>query len=534
MPVRFVSAADVCGQPRLHVVAKLLVSVERGRLRPMPQELPVADADIELALTSSSGQRIRLAGTSPAEVDGDLVHLRPGDRTRKPQLMPHVGVRVSMTSRTAAKLDLALTLRAGRALQERIELLYWGLAAVRPGEIASARAECLPRRVEIALASTDEVDVRRLREGVNAPFHLIEAGSAASAYTVQSWQTRSSLPAPSIEDDSATLEMRPLSLEPPAAPQNTAEEAKVVEPLGDLKPDEPQDLRALVEARVRAGESLDQLDLRRATLRGANLAGANLSTRDLNCADLTGANLTGADLARATLTGAKLDDATLEGADLSGAVLTGTRLVRANLQNARLSKANVRDANLDGCRCASASFEGADLTNASAREIEGPQSTWDRAKLDGASLRGARLDGSSFVRASFASADLSGAALARAKLQLAELGAASLEGAQLTGADLRQAHCHGARLCKASLRGAMASGLRADGANLEEADLGKAVLREASLIGANLRGARLDGADLRDANLCKADVSGSSRRGCKLAGTKLEGVVERDEPSQKG
>jgi uncharacterized protein YjbI with pentapeptide repeats len=84
------------------------------------------------------------------------------------------------------------------------------------------------------------------------------------------------------------------------------------------------DVRAAVEAAVKA----------RANLTGAYLSGADLTRADLTRADLTGAYLTRADLTRANLTGAYLTDANLTGANLTGAYLTDANLTGANLTGA--------------------------------------------------------------------------------------------------------------------------------------------------------------------------------------------------------
>ena len=79
------------------------------------------------------------------------------------------------------------------------------------------------------------------------------------------------------------------------------------------------------------GDSLQDVNLRRADLQGADLRGANLRRADLQGADLRGANLRRADLQGANLQGANLQGANLQGANLQGANLQGANLQGANL-----------------------------------------------------------------------------------------------------------------------------------------------------------------------------------------------------------
>lgn len=109
----------------------------------------------------------------------------------------------------------------------------------------------------------------------------------------------------------------------------------------------PKELRNL----LRAGLSVEGVDLRGADLSRLDLAGVHLEDLDLTgvClrravlegADLSGAILDHADLSGANLGNADLRDTSLVDVDLSGAVLDG-----ANLDGAR----NIRTASLARCR----------------------------------------------------------------------------------------------------------------------------------------------------------------------------------------
>lgn len=117
----------------------------------------------------------------------------------------------------------------------------------------------------------------------------------------------------------------------------------------DQAPEEPRDAlprlsrRALL-ARLRAGDDVQELSLRRIDLSGADLAGASFADCDL----------TGAHLRKANLRGVILDRATLVHADLSAADLRGTSLDGADLADCDLTRADLRGADLGGVRNVSA------------------------------------------------------------------------------------------------------------------------------------------------------------------------------------
>jgi len=95
------------------------------------------------------------------------------------------------------------------------------------------------------------------------------------------------------------------------------------------------------EARERAIERRDPIQLARRDLRGQDFSGKDLAGADLTGADLSNVKLIGADLTRAVLreaclTGADLSFATLLGADLRSAKLNGARFFLAKLVGARI------------------------------------------------------------------------------------------------------------------------------------------------------------------------------------------------------
>jgi len=132
---------------------------------------------------------------------------------------------------------------------------------------------------------------------------------------------------------------------------------------------EADNLRAAVEALIRAR---------------ANLSGANLSRADFSRANLSRANLSGADFSRANLYGANLSGADFSGANLSRANLSGADFSRANLSGADFSRANLSGANLYGADLSGADFSGANLSRANLSGAD-----FSRANLYGANLSGA-------------------------------------------------------------------------------------------------------------------------------------------------
>lgn len=98
--------------------------------------------------------------------------------------------------------------------------------------------------------------------------------------------------------------------------------------------------RRAIRARIRQGDDLRGVDLRRTDLSGLDLSRIALSGRDLSGAYLRRSSLAGCELVRTNLSFADLSGADLAGCDLTGACLldadlTGASLVGANLRFAR-------------------------------------------------------------------------------------------------------------------------------------------------------------------------------------------------------
>lgn len=297
--------------------------------------------------------------------------------------------------------------------------------------------------------------------------------------------------------------------------------------------------RALVEAKLAAGEPLTELDLT-----GADLSGMDLSRQDLMGSILRGANLRDAKLREARLRDCALAEASLvhvelagadagaadfTGADLSGADLihanvsesdfTGARLVSVRLQSVNAVGALFTEANLEGSLMAGGDFREADFERANLRRVNAVEADLSDATLEGAVADGAvfdkavmvktRAEGLSAVEARFGgiTADDSfweESDLSRADFSFAKLARADFSGAALIGAELDACTLRGARLERAK-----AHSLRARRADLMEASLESADLTFADLRGANLYAANLWRAKLDDAQLATANLEGT-------------------------
>jgi len=319
--------------------------------------------------------------------------------------------------------------------------------------------------------------------------------------------------------------------------------AHVFPPAARQRPEENARLRAHIEARHRARQSLAGEDftgadlsgmdlsgadlkgtfLERANLRAANLKGADLTQAVLARADLSGANLSGAclkdaNLGEALLAGAQLTGgvdltgAILSSADLRGANLRGAQLTRASLFEARMEKADFRDVTAEGttflqsnlshaafvgatlskCNFLECTVEGADFSGATLRS-----SVFLTAKGDGAIFRQAKLGNLRFVQGcSFVKADFQGADLAEANLRGTQLKQSNFSGAALDRADLSECDLSGARFHRATAK--ESRWVRADlqGTNLVAANLMHAILQKANIAGADFTGANLFRADM--------------------------------------
>jgi hypothetical protein len=122
--------------------------------------------------------------------------------------------------------------------------------------------------------------------------------------------------------------------------------------------------KQLVLEACKAGVSLANADLRKASLSGADLSGARLAGANLQQASLSDTNLSGADLRGADLTGSWLCDSSLRGADLNGSCLRGASLRGADLTGSFLCGADLRGAALAGAVLKDAILDAADLRGA--------------------------------------------------------------------------------------------------------------------------------------------------------------------------
>ncbi|MCA9607468.1 MAG: DUF2169 domain-containing protein [Myxococcales bacterium] len=294
--------------------------------------------------------------------------------------------------------------------------------------------------------------------------------------------------------------------------------------------------RALVEARLAAGEPLAELDLS-----GADLSGMDLSGQDLTRAILRGANLEEAGLERAVLAEANLSKANLFRARLAGADLTFADLFEANLRWVDLLGATLDDATLDGAtmvqarlaeaKMRAASAIGVDLTEAVMTKgdftdtdferstlvrVDATQATFRAVILEEANAEGANFDhalmtqvraeGLRAKNARFGTIDAEdsfweGAELSGADFSFARLTRADFTGAVLIGTELDGCLLRGARFERAN-----AHSLKARKADLMEASFESSDLSFADLRGANLFGAQLWRAKLTEVQLALADV----------------------------
>lgn len=153
------------------------------------------------------------------------------------------------------------------------------------------------------------------------------------------------------------------------------------------------------------------------------------------------ANLKGINLAEAELSGADLRETNLIGADLSGANLIDADLMNANLSKANLIKTNLSEANLFEANLFEADLSYADLSGASLNE----------AILSGVILVEAFLFGTDLSFSNLNKANLSNAILSNAKLWLANLTSATLHNADLSSVDFERATLNEADISGANI-----------------------------------------------------------------------------------
>ena len=161
-----------------------------------------------------------------------------------------------------------------------------------------------------------------------------------------------------------------------------------------------------LEALIKAGRSLININLEKAALKDANLRSANLRSANLRSANLSGANLEGANLKGANISGGNLESVNLKGANLRSANLKGSKLEAADLCGADLDGVNLKDADLERADLNRANLKDANLEDADLRS----------ADLCGAKLNGANLKGANLKKANFRSREVSGVGVRIARL----------------------------------------------------------------------------------------------------------------------
>ena len=368
----------------------------------------------------------------------------------------------------------------------------------------------------------------------------------------------------------------PTQAVPAPAPPATASAPPLPAPhIPPPKPSEESGVRALVLAKLAAGEAfynasypgadLSGIDFSKGALSGINLAGAKLERCNFEGARLSGAKLMGADLRSANMR-----DADVSQADLSRASLDGARFDKANISDANFTLAVAEGALFDeasGVRVTfaqgkweGASFRSVDLGSADFSGAEISRASFDEAKLSGARFSDTRGEEASFVGATLDQATFTGATLKRSRFDEASLKGSSWERATLEDCSFRGAQMEksivaratlthvvfvGAELGAANFVGATGEGSDFSGAKLvstdfrqtkfgnvsfERADLSKANAHKAvfsapkfsnaKLVGASFRGAKMKGATFTDADLAEADLRDADLENAKLAGAK--------------
>ncbi|MBX3274196.1 MAG: DUF2169 domain-containing protein [Sandaracinaceae bacterium] len=429
------------------------------------------------------------------------------------------------------------------------------LRAEEEAEEREAEGEPPPPEVEEPAPEEPEGEEEAEAEAEEPPSPE-ELELAAKMAELEAKMAAMGIPSPTAEDDAAPPPPPPDPKEllerlrasgapvPPEVEQALAElAAPEPEPEAEPEPDEVPEPppapegRALVEARLAAGEPLSELDLT-----GAELSGMDLSGQDLTSSILRGAKLNGTRLAGARLDGASLAEAEMVRAELGGASLVGADLAGANAQWVDLLGANLEDADLEGARlveirlsqakAARARFVGADLTAAVLTQTDFTEADFERATLDRADLFEANLadatledataHGARFERARMTKSRGAGLRATEARFgtidaedsfwERSELSRSDFSFARLTRADFSDAVLIGTRMDGCALRGARfdranAHSLHAIKSDLMEANFESAVLSFADLRGANLFGAELWRAKTDHVQLELADVT---------------------------
>jgi uncharacterized protein YjbI with pentapeptide repeats len=286
-------------------------------------------------------------------------------------------------------------------------------------------------------------------------------------------------------------------------------------------PAEPALRRDEVEALVRGGGSLSELDLSGCDLRdldlsGRDLSGAILSRANLGNARLKGADLRGAVLSEGTAPGVDFSGANLDGAELSLAQLTGADFAGASLAEANLDRACLAYARLQRAVLRGAIATGVDLTGALCDGADLSEADLSDANLTTASLRGVtapdlrlyRVQGLGLVAddAQLPRCRADRASLVRASFQRVNAPESSIRQADLTEADFRKATLEDSVLEDSTLERAVFSQVEAKACRWPRARAHRASFLKANLMEGFFESAVFDEADLRGANLYRADT----------------------------
>lgn len=382
-------------------------------------------------------------------------------------------------------------------------------------ESASAEADVgAPSPEELELdAKMKELEEKLKAMGIAAPPEPAEPAPSAPSADAKAMIEKlkaSGVPVPpDLEQLAAELE------QPEDEPQ-----APEAEP--DATPESPPELsgRALVEARIAAGEPLTDLDLTGADLSAMTLSGLDLSGSILRQVSLVGAKLVGTQLVGCVLAESELVRAELGGANLSGADLHGANLQWADLLGATLEDADFENARLVGARLseakgARASFVGADLTQAVLVQGDFTEADFERAKLDRAdlfeaTLKDAMLENASAEGARFERAVMTKSRGAGLRAKEARFGSIDAEDSFWERAELSRADFSFARLTRADFTEAVLIGTEMDGCSMRQARFDRAnahslCARKSDLMEASFESADLSYADLRGASCFGAE-----------------------------
>lgn len=301
--------------------------------------------------------------------------------------------------------------------------------------------------------------------------------------------------------------------------------------------------RPAIVARLAAGESFAQLDLR-----GVDISDLDFSNVDLRDALLTGATLRHTNFSRANLRGAVLSavmapNAQFTAADLTGADFTTADLIGADFSHATLDATDFSQATLDGATIAHATGRDGLFLHVSAVGLIAmgchlPASTWTDATLADANFDDATLSGATWerVRAPRLSARQAVVGDLRAgegaDFTDAQFPGLSGDGSIWTDSTLNGASFRAAELARADFSRARLACTNFAAANLPNARLLQVVLTDATFsdancLRANFDGAEFAGATFSDANCFEAEFFNATATdqanwaGCQLAGSKL-------------